>query len=173
VRDIDFKVISAAENSNKLQKTRFWKEKSVEDVLLLECLSFNSSRRNCDVHLVSLKIQITFIKPSFWKEKSDENVITIEGLPFNLSIISFQNNVICCVHPTFYQVHTWANSTGHTSLSMKQGGLFVLFCTNEIHQTAMLQIVILISLESSQGEWVHWLGFTAFELAMYKFLNIE
>jgi hypothetical protein len=28
-------------------------------------------------------------------------------------------------------------------------------------------------LESSQGEWVHWLGFTAFELAMYKFLNIE
>jgi len=122
---------------------------------------------------LSLKIQITFIKPSFWKEKSDENVITIEGLPFNLSMISFQNNVICSVHPTFYQVHTWANSTGHTSLSMKQGGLFVLFCTNEIHQTAMLQIVILISLESSQGEWVHWLGFMAFELAMYKFLNIE
>ncbi len=31
--DIDFlKVISAIENSNKFQKTRFWKEKSVEDV---------------------------------------------------------------------------------------------------------------------------------------------
>jgi hypothetical protein len=27
VRDIDFKVISAAENSNKFQKTMFWKEK--------------------------------------------------------------------------------------------------------------------------------------------------
>jgi hypothetical protein len=27
-------VISAAQNSNKFQKTRFWKEKSVEDVLL-------------------------------------------------------------------------------------------------------------------------------------------
>jgi hypothetical protein len=27
--DIDFKVNSAAENSNKFQKTRFWKEKSV------------------------------------------------------------------------------------------------------------------------------------------------
>jgi hypothetical protein len=26
-------VISAAENSNKFQKTRFWKEKSVEDVV--------------------------------------------------------------------------------------------------------------------------------------------
>jgi hypothetical protein len=27
-------VISAAENSNKLPKTKFWKEKSVEDVVL-------------------------------------------------------------------------------------------------------------------------------------------
>jgi hypothetical protein len=36
VRDIGFKVISAAaENSNKSQKTRFWKEKSVEDVVTL------------------------------------------------------------------------------------------------------------------------------------------
>ncbi len=34
-RDIDFKVISAAENSNKFQKTRFWKEKSVGDVVTL------------------------------------------------------------------------------------------------------------------------------------------
>jgi hypothetical protein len=28
-------VNSAAENSNKLKKTRFWKEKSVEDVITL------------------------------------------------------------------------------------------------------------------------------------------
>jgi hypothetical protein len=35
VRDIDLKVVSAAENSNKFQKTRFWKEKSVEDVVAL------------------------------------------------------------------------------------------------------------------------------------------
>jgi hypothetical protein len=35
VGDIDFKVISAPENSNKFQKTRFWKEKSVEDVVTL------------------------------------------------------------------------------------------------------------------------------------------
>jgi hypothetical protein len=28
-------VISIAENSNKFQKTRFWKEKSVEDLLTL------------------------------------------------------------------------------------------------------------------------------------------
>jgi hypothetical protein len=30
-----FKLISAAENSNKFQKLRFWKEKSVEDVITL------------------------------------------------------------------------------------------------------------------------------------------
>jgi hypothetical protein len=35
VGDIDLKVISAAENSNKFQKTSFWKEKSVEDVVTL------------------------------------------------------------------------------------------------------------------------------------------
>ncbi len=29
-------MISAAENSNKFQKTRFWKENSVEDVITLE-----------------------------------------------------------------------------------------------------------------------------------------
>jgi hypothetical protein len=35
VGGIDFKVISAAENSNKFQKTKFLKEKSVEDVVIL------------------------------------------------------------------------------------------------------------------------------------------
>ncbi len=35
VRDIDVEVISATENSNKFPKTRFWKEKSVEDVVTL------------------------------------------------------------------------------------------------------------------------------------------
>ncbi len=33
--DIDFKVISTAENSNKFQKPKFWKEKSVEDVVTI------------------------------------------------------------------------------------------------------------------------------------------
>jgi hypothetical protein len=35
VGDIYLKVISAAENSNKFQKTRFWKEKSVEAIVTL------------------------------------------------------------------------------------------------------------------------------------------
>ncbi len=36
-------MIFAAENSNKFQKIRFWKEKSVENVVTLEGLPFNSS----------------------------------------------------------------------------------------------------------------------------------
>jgi hypothetical protein len=35
VGDIDFKVIFDAENSNKFQKTRFWKEKPITNVLTL------------------------------------------------------------------------------------------------------------------------------------------
>jgi hypothetical protein len=43
------------------------------------------------------------------------------------------------------------------NLSMKEGSLFcfVLFCRNEIHQTGMLQIMFMVSLESSQSEAVH------------------
>jgi hypothetical protein len=59
---IDFQVISATENSNKFQKSRFWKENSVEDLRTLECLPFNSSRRNCDVPLVSLERSCNGIK---------------------------------------------------------------------------------------------------------------
>jgi hypothetical protein len=56
---------------------------------------------------------------------------------------------------------------------MKEDSLFVLFCTYEIHQTWMLQITFLVSLESFQQERVHQLGSMAFELAVQKFLNIE
>ncbi len=41
--NIDFKVIAATENSNKFQKTRFRKEKSVENMLTLEGLPFYSN----------------------------------------------------------------------------------------------------------------------------------
>ncbi len=47
------------------------------------------------------------------------------------------------------------------------------FCTYEIHQTWMLQIVLFVSLENSQQEGVHQLGSKAFELVVQKFLNIE
>jgi hypothetical protein len=43
VGDIDLKMILAIENSNKFQKTMFWKEKSVEIVVTLEGLPFNLS----------------------------------------------------------------------------------------------------------------------------------
>jgi hypothetical protein len=43
VGDIDFKMISATENSNKFQKVKFRKEKLVENVITLEGLPFISS----------------------------------------------------------------------------------------------------------------------------------
>ncbi len=55
-------------------------------------------------------------------------------------------------------------------LCMKEGWLvgclFVLFCTYEIHQTGMLQIKFLVSLESSPGGGVHGLGSMVFGLAV-------
>jgi hypothetical protein len=37
----------------------------------------------------------------------------------------------------------------------------------------MLQIMFLMSLESSQQEWVHGLGSMMFGLVVQKFLNVE
>jgi hypothetical protein len=51
---------------------------------------------------------------------------------------------------------------------------FVLFCSYEIHWTSMLQIVFLVSLESSWGGGVHGLGRSMkFGLAVQKLLNIQ
>jgi hypothetical protein len=52
------------------------------------------------------------------------------------------------------------------NLFMKEGSLFVLFCANEIHQTKMLQITLLVSLGNFQGKGVHRVGFMAFGLAV-------
>jgi hypothetical protein len=60
-----------------------------------------------------------------------------------------------------------------TYLSMKEGNLFCFVSTYEIHQTEMLQITFLVSLESSWGGGVQWLGSMMFGLVLQKFLNIE
>ncbi len=52
--------------------------------------------------------------------------------------------------------------------SIYEGRLFVLFCNYEIHRTGMLQIVFLVSLESSPRGGVHGLGHV-----VQKFLNID
>ncbi len=44
-------MISTAENSNKFQKIRFWKEKSAEIVVTLEGLPFNSRMISFDIGL--------------------------------------------------------------------------------------------------------------------------
>jgi hypothetical protein len=54
--DIDFKVIFATENSNKFQKTRFWKEKPLENVVTLEGLPFNSSMISIHIWLFTKSI---------------------------------------------------------------------------------------------------------------------
>jgi hypothetical protein len=45
VGDIEFQVISITENSNKLQKTMFWKEKIMENLVIFEGLPSKSSMR--------------------------------------------------------------------------------------------------------------------------------
>jgi hypothetical protein len=57
VGDIDLKVISATEISNKFQKTRFWKEKSVDNVVTLEGFPFNSSMISFHIWLFKKTIQ--------------------------------------------------------------------------------------------------------------------
>jgi hypothetical protein len=58
-------------------------------------------------------------------------------------------------------------------LSIYEGKYFVLFCSCKIHQTGMLQMVFLLSLESSQPREAYGLGSMTFRLAVQKFLNIE
>ncbi len=58
VTDIDFKVISATENSNKILKTRFWKENSVEGLVPLAGLPFNSSMISFHIWLLKKSIHI-------------------------------------------------------------------------------------------------------------------
>jgi hypothetical protein len=56
---------------------------------------------------------------------------------------------------------------------MKEGSLFVLFCFLVMRSTRMLQIVFLVSMESSQRGGVHVLGSMMFGPAVQKLLNIE
>jgi hypothetical protein len=51
-----------------------------------------------------------------------------------------------------FVIHVQHKKRTHAYLSMKEGCLFVLFCTYRIHRTGMLQIMFLVSLESSLEE---------------------
>jgi hypothetical protein len=48
-------VIFVTENSNKSQKTKFWKERLVKDMVALQGLPFNSRMMNWYVPLVLLE----------------------------------------------------------------------------------------------------------------------
>jgi len=68
-------MISVAENSNKFQKIRFWKEKSVENVVTLESLPFNSSMISS--HIWLLKNQYIHCKTMFtcWVSLIEEEAL--------------------------------------------------------------------------------------------------
>jgi hypothetical protein len=86
VGDFDFKVIFATKDSNKFQKTRFWKEKSVENMVTLEGLPF-------DARMISFHI---------WLLKK-----SIQHVNKQCSHVEFAY---------FVMVHNWANDTCHTSI---------------------------------------------------------
>ncbi len=66
----------------------------------------------------------------------------------------------------------WKEWLGITHLSLKEGSLFCFFfCSYEIHWPGMLQIVFLVSLESSWQGGVHGLGSMTFGLAVAKVLE--
>ncbi len=68
-------------------------------------------------------------------------------------------------------VHTWANGTCDTSLSMKQGSLFCFVCWDL--PTRVFHAALLVSLESSWWVGVHQLGLRLFGAMVWKLLIIE
>ncbi len=88
VGDIDVQMIFVAESSNKYQKTMCWKEKSVEEMVRIEGLLFNSS-------MISFHIWL-----------------------FKKLIHTLQNNVHMLSFPILLWVYTWANNTTHTSFML-------------------------------------------------------
>ncbi len=144
MRDIDFKVISEAENSTEFQKTRFWKEKSVENVVTLEDFPFNSS---------TISFHIWLFKKSIHASQN------------NVHMLSF----LFCMG---FTLGPMAQAT-LVYLRRKVVCLFCFVCTYEMHRTRMLQLMFSVSLESSQWGGVHGLGSMMFGLVVQKFLNIE
>jgi hypothetical protein len=63
-------------------------------------------------------------------------------------------------------------SIGDLHLSMKEGSLFC-FVVMRSTKTGMLQILFLVSLESSRRGGVHGPGSRMFGVAVQKFLDIE
>jgi hypothetical protein len=77
----------------------------------------------------------------------------------------------------FWWSSYWHNPKPHRILLLTHNEevvcLFVLFCIDEIHQTRMLQIVFLMSLESCQWGRGAWAWLMMFRLVMQKLLNLK
>ncbi len=83
MRNIDFEVISVPENSNKFQKIKFWKEKSVNDVVTLgptaqATLVDPRNKVVCFVTMRSTKLGcFRFCSWYLWKALDEEGCISL------------------------------------------------------------------------------------------------
>ncbi len=76
-------------------------------------------------------------------------------------------------HLSSQRVHTWADSIGYTTLSMKQGSLLSFVCHVDISQIMALHFAVLVFPECSQWVGVHSVGFIMFQSMVEELLNIE
>jgi hypothetical protein len=93
---------------------RFWKEKSVQDVVTLECLLFNSTRRNCDVPLVLLERSCNGI----------EDMVTLGPIAQATLVYSWRKFVCLSSFVYTYEIH-WTKMLQIVflvSLEIFQGG---------------------------------------------------
>jgi hypothetical protein len=70
-------VVSVAENSNKFQKTRFWKEKSVEDVVTLGLMAHAT--------LINIRKELGFSTNSTYFDENDDSTLAMSHTS-NLSL---------------------------------------------------------------------------------------
>jgi len=102
---------------------------------------------------------------------------------YNITLLILDPSTSSLFHAFHYSLKCWIFSFPNLffpnlfwggvscDLCMKEGSLFCFVCTYEIKRTGMLQIVFLVSSESSQRGGVHGLGSMMFGLAVQKVLE--
>jgi hypothetical protein len=125
-------------------------------------------------------------KPGFWNLFEFSAALKNQYLPHSGSK-SYQINSISSIRFPSWQTSSSSISRGNllthfvktqhfclAHLSMKEGSLFCFVLELWDHRTGMLQIVFLVSLESSRRRRGAWAWFhDSSGLAVQKFLNIE
>ncbi len=111
-------LIFATENSNKFPKTRFWKEKSVENVITLEGLLFNSSITSFHIWLFKkidtyIAKQCSHVKFPYFVMGSHlgQGHRPHQSIYEARQFISFLYFVVMrCIEPGCFRSHSWSLS---------------------------------------------------------------